>query len=50
MMWNLVFDIDLQNAREWILLRLKQYSFIFTFGMNHEWWNLRERHAVAMIE
>jgi hypothetical protein len=23
MMWNLVFDIDIQNAQEWILLRLK---------------------------
>jgi hypothetical protein len=44
------FDFDLQNAREWILLCLKQYSFIFTFGMNHEWWNLREGHPVAMIE
>ena len=44
------FDFDLQNGWEWILLRLKQYSFIFTFGMNHEWWNLRERYPIAMIE
>jgi hypothetical protein len=44
------FDFDLQHGQEWILLHLKQYSFIFTVGMNHEWWNLGERHSVAMIE
>jgi hypothetical protein len=44
------FDFDLQNGRERILLCLKQCSFIFTFGMNREWWNLREGHLVAVIE
>jgi len=43
-------SFDLQNGREGILLPLKQYSIIFAFDMNHESWNGKEGHPVAVIE
>jgi hypothetical protein len=49
-MWNLVLILTYKTDGNGFLFHLKQYSFIFTVGMNNEWWNLRERHPVEMIE